>query len=357
MHYAHALGIDYKNGKLEVYIQIINMSNIGKTESGGSSQMAQADIGHASGNTFGQAIFALYKNFDRRVYWGHLSYVIFSEEALKHNELPAFIDFMDRYRETRYRLFFYGTKDNIKKELLAVPIGNIPLGLSKLSDPNSIYKQSSLIRSLDMRTAIKYFNEPNHQILLPFISLDADWENSQKPKTAIKTNAVAVIKGPSKNKVRAIMSGDSIRGLRWLENGRSRNMIPLIRGKKRIGTMIVHVKKVKITPFKVSGQTKFRIYLKTRSSIDTLNQKISVPKMTNLIAKEISSQIKETYLKALDKNIDIYRLSEVLYREKNPQWKKIQVKGQIPLDKQSIKVIINNKIWNIGKQNFQPTLQ
>jgi spore germination protein KC len=357
MHYAHALGIDYKKGKLKVYIQIINMSNLGKTESGSSGQMAQADVGHASGETFGQAVFKLYKNFDRRVYWGHLSYVIFSEKALKHNELPAFIDFMDRYRETRYRIFFYGTNDDIQKELLATPIGNIPLGLSKLSDPKSIFKQSSLVHFIDLRTMIKYFNEPNHQILLPFISLDPDWKSSQKPKPSIKTNAVAVITGPSKNKVRAIFSGDSIRGLRWIEDGKSRNMIPLIKGGKRIGTIIAHVKKAKITPVTESGQLKFRINLKVKASIDNLTQKITVSEMAKLLSKEISSQVNETYLKAQEKNIDIYRFSEVLYRQDNQRWKKRQKDGQIPLDRESIQITVNTKIWNIGKQNFQPTLQ
>ncbi len=357
MHYAHGLGIDYKNGKFVVYLQIVNLTSIGKTEGGSSGTTSQADIGHASGKTFDQAVYNLYKTFNRRVYWGHLSFIIFSEKALKHNVFSYITDFLDRYRETRYRIFYYATKDDIKKELLATPIGNLPLGLMKLSDPTSIYRQSSLVRSVDLRNVIIGLNEPNHQILIPFISLGTKWDNTQKPKTSIKTDAIAVLSGVREPKIRGIMSGKSIRGLRWLEKESDRDIIPLKKDGKIVGTVIAIVGKRKIIPVTKDGQTtKFRININVKASIEIMAQNFNVSELRKMIAKEIKSQVNSTYLEALDKKVDIYRLSEVLYRQDNHVWKKIQVNGQIPLDKNSIQVIVNIRIKDTGKLSTRTSL-
>ncbi|USK81565.1 hypothetical protein QRD90_06465 [Peribacillus frigoritolerans] len=69
--YANGLGIDYKNGKVLVHLQIINMKGLAKSESGGDpSSLSAADVGTATGNTLEEALFNLYHTADRRIYWG-----------------------------------------------------------------------------------------------------------------------------------------------------------------------------------------------------------------------------------------------------------------------------------------------
>lgn len=101
--YTTGIGIDYKDGKIVVFLQIVNMSGLAKTE-GGSSVPNRVDVGRATGKTIDEAIFNLYHTSDRRIYWGHLSFIIFSENAFKHDLLRPATDFLDRYRETRYRI-------------------------------------------------------------------------------------------------------------------------------------------------------------------------------------------------------------------------------------------------------------
>lgn len=357
MHYVHGLGIDFKKGKYVVYLQLINLTTIGKTEGASTGTTPQADISMGSGKTFGQALYDLYKKLDRRVFWGHLSFIIFSKRALEQNAFPSVTDLLDRYRETKYRTFYYATDDNLKQTLLTSPNGNIPLGLGKLTDPSSTYNQSSLIRSITLRNVDMELYEPNHQIRIPFIRLTQHWDNSKEPKTSINTEAIAVLSGADNPKLYGIMSGKSILGLRWLEKGSNRDLIPLNKDGETIGTVVAIVTKRKITPIVDAGQTpKFQITIRIKVSIDKLIQNVSVADLKSVIAQKITSQVQTTYNKALEKKIDIYRLSEILYRKNNSYWKKIQVNGQIPLNKDSIQVTVKMKIKDTGKQGFQTTL-
>ena len=58
MYYVDGIGIDYKDGQYEIYMQIINFANVAKTE-GPSPQGAQSEIGFAKGKTMEEAFFKL----------------------------------------------------------------------------------------------------------------------------------------------------------------------------------------------------------------------------------------------------------------------------------------------------------
>jgi len=50
----------------------------------------------------------------------------------------------------------------------------------------------------------------------------------------------------------------------------------------------------------------------------------------------IKQQVKETYLHGVESNIDIYRLSEMLYRKNVQAWKNAEQNGKVPLTEDSI---------------------
>ncbi len=61
---------------------------------------------------------------------------------------------------------------------------------------------------------------------------------------------------------------------------------------------------------------------------------------------------------ALEKNADIYRFSEVLYRKDYQTWKRVAKNGRIPLSEDSIAQInVKVKAKDIGKQHLSPTLK
>ena len=120
MLYINAIGIDFKDGQYEVYAQIISFANIAKSDQPTSDQ-PQAEVGFAKGKTEDEALFNLYRSIDQKVFWGHFSYLVISEEAMKNVKFSPVIDSFIRYRETRYKIWVYATKDPVQELLLVRP--------------------------------------------------------------------------------------------------------------------------------------------------------------------------------------------------------------------------------------------
>ena len=55
------------------------------------------------------------------------------------------------------------------------------------------------------------------------------------------------------------------------------------------------------------------------------------------IEKKVKQEIEKTYTASLDKQMDIYRLSEVAFRKKFKTWKDVEVDGKVPLTASSIR--------------------
>ena len=91
MYYVNGVGVDFKNNQYEIYLQLINFKNIAKSETPYVPE-APAEIGYAKGETMEEAIFELYRSIDQEVFWGHMTNLIFTEEALKHEEVISVID-------------------------------------------------------------------------------------------------------------------------------------------------------------------------------------------------------------------------------------------------------------------------
>ena len=111
----------------------------------------QAEVGHAQGDTMYEALFKLYHSIDQKVYWGHLSYIVVSEKAMQKEILSPVIDSFIRFRETRYHIWVYSTKDSVEDVLLVRPVLNKAITLSKLGDPENSFEQESFIEPLDIR--------------------------------------------------------------------------------------------------------------------------------------------------------------------------------------------------------------
>ena len=72
-------------------------------------------MAYARGNTMDEALFKLYHSIDQKVFWGHFSYLVVSEEAMKNIKFSPVIDSFIRYRETRYKVWMYTTKDPCRR--------------------------------------------------------------------------------------------------------------------------------------------------------------------------------------------------------------------------------------------------
>lgn len=347
--YAHGAGIDYKDGQVIIYVQIVNLQGLAKAESRGGEAKTPANVGIGKGETLLDAIFDLYHTTDRRIFWGHLSYVVFSKAAVNHGEIRFATDFFDRYREMRYNMFYYITDDSIEDTILSQPVENTSLAFLKLSDPMDNYEQSSNIKPITMREFIMYMDEPPHQVKIPMIKLRKNWKNKEETETALFIEKVAVI---SENKI----LGEMKRGTRTLNEDFVRDNVTIFSNTGKQVSTDVYNHNSKVIPVIKKGKVQFNIKLTLDGTVEqNRNEQINSLEIEKKTAKYIKNSIRTAYEEGRKRGIDTFLLSNALYRHNNKVWKKIEKNGQIPLEKDTLKNInVQVKLISTGKQTLPP---
>ncbi|MBI0577743.1 Ger(x)C family spore germination protein [Neobacillus cucumis] len=354
MVYAYGMAVDYKKGQYIAYLQMINLGLLAKTEVSGGNSEENVEVGRATGKTVDQAIFNLYGSAQRRIFWGHLSYLILTEEALKSDGIKSVVDLLDRYRETRYRIWFYATKDSLSEILLNTPILGMSSALSRISDPKATFQQNSFIQPINMREVLISIDEPVHEASLPVITITKEnWMTQKKPHESLKIEGIAVVK---RNRLKGFVMGSQANGLRWMNKKMKRSNLTVKDNPKNIDVLVTNLK-VKVKPVIRNKNIQFDVKVKADSVIDHVEQNFNRITLATKIEEKIKKEIMETYLYGLSIDADLYRLTEVLYRKNVRVWKMVQHQGKVPLKKDSLRNIqVKIDVIHGEKQRDKPTL-
>ncbi|WP_438312932.1 Ger(x)C family spore germination protein [Sporosarcina sp. FA9] len=354
MLYVNALGVDFKDDKYEVYAQLISFANIAKSEQPTTDQ-PQAEVGFASGKSLDEALFNLYHSIDQRVFWGHFSYLIISEDAMKSVKFNPVIDNLVRYRETRYQIWVYVTKDPVQDLLLVKPILNKALTLSKLGNPEDSYKQESYIKPVNFRELIIGMDEPGHEALIPLINIEANWESMQELIEAPVLSGVGVV---TANGFKGFIEGDKAKGIQWMTNETKRGQITFKTNDDTHTTTIIDHVKVNIQPIVESGTVRFDVAVDLEATVGIIEGKMTAHEIEKGVKKEAEKEIIATYEEALKMDVDIYRFSEQLYRKNIKAWKKHQKDGKIELNKDSIRnLTVHISKLKSSRKSYKETIE
>ena len=351
MLYIHGMGIDYEDDMYTLYAQVINFSTVAKSETP-SGESEQSEVGHASGKTVDEAVFNLYHSLDQRLFWGHLTFVVFSREALEKGRMNPVIDLLTRYRETRYQTWIYSTEDSVKDVLLTSQIIHTSTLLSKMGDRMNSFKQESLVEPITMRETIIGLNEPSHEVLFPTVSIAQNWETEKGKSDVVKLVGFAVV---SRDSFKGFITGEKVRGLRWMNNDTKRSNISVNLGMGDDGAHISIIPekiKVHVKPVVGKGSVKFDIEVKMNIAVNAIHAKVTNEEIRKLVEKEVKREIMETYEEALSKDFDVYGLSKYLYRDNIKAWKKLEKNGKVELTEDSInKLTIKVKKIKSGRKD------
>lgn len=334
MYYVHGIGVDYVDGKYEIYSQIIDFTNVAKSEQP-QPDAVQAEIGHGKGDTIDEAIFEMYRTLDMRQFWGHLSFVVFSESAMEEGRVNTVVNLFNRYRETRYRIWVYGTKDKVSDIMVATPVLNKSITLSTLANPLNSFEQESHIAPVNFRQFILRLNEPNHSVAIPYIGLKKNWESKKGKQEKIEYKGIVIL---SRDELKTIFSFKDIRGTQFMTDETIRTQLTY-NLKDKPATMTVSNIKVDVKSKLVDGSFKFDITVKLGAIASDFHAEITKEEVERSIKKEVEKRIRETYHTALEEDIDIYRLSNYAYKQNRKDWKRVEKEGQVPLDEDSISSI------------------
>ncbi len=336
MYYIQGLGVDYKDEQYEIYAQIIDFTNIARTEQP-NPEATQSEVGVAKGKTIDEAFFKLYQTMDERLFFGHLSYVIFSENVAKTNKSKEIVNTFIRYRELRYTTWVYVTTSSLEELLLTPPIINKSITLSKLSDPLNSFGQSSLIRPITFRELMIQMDEPSHEVAIPFIELSDNWSTDKGVDPGVKFSGYALL--AEKEGLKGYLLEDDVEGVQWLsrETDRTEVTIPLEEFSDPHITVVVNDVKPTIHAIPTSNSIQFDINIELIVQANEVTSNELAEKIKDGVEKQVKDEINKTYTAALEKQVDIYRLSEVAYRKKVRAWKEVEKDGKVPLTESSIR--------------------
>lgn len=353
MYYAHGLGVDYQNGEYVISIQLINFANIAKTDSP-TSEGIQSQVSSESGKTFDEALFKLYHSIDERVYWGHLTFIVFSDKALKEGRMNSVVNTITRYPDTRYNIWVYCTDEPLDQFLLAIPVLKAGISLTKVANPLNSYEQESFIEPIDIRRLIIQLNEPGHDANIPYIKLKTDWQTQEGTQSSIEIKGVGVV---TPERFKGYVKNDEANGIQWVTNKSHRGDITVNYSEDKYLTATIQNINVNIVPIVNGSDVKFDINVGLTATLASFEENLTSAKIKQLVTQSIKKEIMQTYQAALEKKIDIFQLSEVLYRKDIKVWKKVQKNGSIKLENDTISNInINVEKLKSGRKSFQDTI-
>ncbi|SCX87715.1 Ger(x)C family spore germination protein [Lysinibacillus fusiformis] len=356
MYYVQGVGVDYKDNEYIAYIQLMNFANVAKTEQS-NPQAAPTEVGKATGKTIEEAIYKLYRSMDQEVFWGHMTYLLFSEKAMESEHAIPIIDTFLRFRETRYHIWVYCTQDPIEEVLLVSPILEKSPTATKLSNPKNTSRQESFVEPVNLRQLVIGLNEPNHEMKVPFISINQDWETAKESRTETVFAGVGIL---SKNTFKGFIKGNTARGIEWMNNETKQGEITIkLNNTEERDYLTVDIKKldVNVKPIVENNQVKFEVYLKFNTILNGFKGKVTASQVRKKVESEVKNEIMATFQEGLNMDADVYRLSEYLYRDNVKVWKNIQKDGKIPLTKDSIsKIDIHINKVSPGRKSFEETI-
>lgn len=355
MFYVHAVGVDFVDGEYVVYLQIINFSNVAKSEQA-TREENQSVVNSAKGKSVDEAIFKLYNSIDEKVYWGHLSFIIFTEEALKQGTLNSALNLLTRYVDTRYNVWVYSTKSSLN-ELLNIPtLLKRAITLTKAADPLNSYEKNSYIAPVNMRKLILKLNEPCYETYIPFLKINDGWKSLTDSAKSIEIEGVTLINHKT---YKGSLEGEKIKGLQWMTNETKRSgLVTEIPNKENeYMTIVITGYQVKVEPIVKNGHVKFDINIQCNAFLNAFSDSVTPEIVKKGVEKQIKKEILTTYTEALEMDIDIYRFSEKLYRKDLKAWKKLSSNGKLNLTEDSIGNIhiTVNKVAS-GRKDFKNTL-
>lgn len=351
MYYVNALVIDYQKGKFEVYAQAVNFQAMASGSEGkGSGTGPLAYVGFARGETIDNAIHNLYGHTQRRLYWGHTSAIVFTENTLKQG--IEYITDVLRFHEFRHTLWFFGTTESPKELLSSFPIIELSVIQSYLGDPEAGYEQSSFIEPKRMHRFYADYHEPGKTFIFPIINLVDHWYEDEEAFPSLLMEGAGFLKN---NSFQGILPISDIHGLRWVNENTRRSPLAFNNSDNYSGTVVLENPKVQITP-KINGTSViFDINTSLVASIVELRKQVETDELIKAITDAVKAEIQQSFEKGLEKNIDVLNLTYHLYRKDPKKFRQLTHNQILPLTKQSLGTIdVEIRYLKMEKDKLKP---
>ncbi|MEK3734335.1 Ger(x)C family spore germination protein [Paenibacillus sp. FSL M8-0334] len=344
--YATSIGIDYKEDEYILYAQMLNFGNIGKLE-GQSLEKKPIVIGTARGKTLTDAVFMLYRSEQFPVFWGHVTSVVFTKEALQRVNFLELSDSLSRYYAIRYNVWAYGTESSIEELFNLSPFFGMSPFESILMSPLDTYRQYSDIRPIYMFRFIANYLEPGRTAGLPQLTTNrTTWMEGGKESTQMMLGGEYFF---HESQYKGKLGYEEGCGKRYLDKKMNRVPLTIYQGQEPVMTLVLHVQDYKVNHTVKNGNVIYDLKLTVKGLIDEMGENVTHSFIKNEIIKKMKKEIQSTFDKGLEISADVYNLNDTVYRYDHKTWQ-TYLKGKPPETTMQLgKIDIDVVIINSGK--------
>lgn len=348
MAYVTAIGFDFEDGKFVTYAQILNFSNIAKSETSKVGSTVPVWIGKGEGVTVTESFNNIYATSQLRIFWGHVKSIVLTERFIKQGgRMQEAYDMVNRYREIRYNILMYGTKEPLRNIFVQKSLFNLSPLESLLATPNQMYSQRSYILPVYGYKIIAHIKEPGQSAMLPSLSLEnGSWTEDHKPRRMFKIDGAYYF---NHNSMVGWLSEKDLEGYRWLQKKLERSPINIPNDAHPAAALVMIKPKPHIYPVLKNGKIYYNIHLSIKAYVDEMVRDMKKEEIEEQAAQVIRNEIRETYNKGLRINVDVLQLGEQLYRNHPKVWRQ-QSDGEFALTPESLdRIDVKVKLLHTGK--------
>lgn len=346
--YITAIGIDYKDNRYITYVQVLNFSNIARSENSQLGKKVPIWIGRGEGRTVVESFDAILATSQLRVFWGHVKTVVVTENLMRKGVVDVY-NAMNRYREIRYNVNMYGTKERLDEIFTQKSMFNLSPLDTLMYTPEHAYDQRSFIDPVYGHQVIARINEPGQPTMIPSISITRKvWDEDTKSVPMLILSGAYFFN----SKVLAgWLSADDLKGARWTQQGLEKAYIQVpAQAATPTATFAMQKPKYTIRSIINGNEVRYDIKVRVKGKLAEIMQEASVDELEKMAQDKIKQEIKDTFRSGLAANCDVFQLEESLYRNHPKVWHQLYDKKSRMLTEDSLRRIdVKVTITSMGK--------
>ncbi|EFM10651.1 germination protein, Ger(x)C family [Paenibacillus curdlanolyticus YK9] len=344
--YVTALGIDYVDGNYITYAQVLNFSNIARTENNQLGKKVPTWVGSGQGKLMSDAISGVTATSQFPMFWGHLKSVVMTESVLQRG-VKEIYQTLNRYREVRYNILVYGTKDKLSDILTQTSLFNLSPLDTIMFTGTQLGSPKSFLLPVNGNHAIANLNEPGNSAIMPSISTTKQfWKEDQKSKSMFELSGAYFFED---SRSAGWMSVEDLKGIRWANRRLAQAPLQIPYSESNNAVIMFAHPHMKIKPVVGQAGAQFDLQLKVNGTVYESHNR-TVKELERMAEQAIEKEIRETYKKGLAKRVDPFQLEEALYRKKPAAFYKLTKKSSFFLDEKSLRnVKVQVKVLSTGK--------
>ncbi|SDT50595.1 germination protein, Ger(x)C family [Paenibacillaceae bacterium GAS479] len=333
MAYVTAIGLDYQDGKYQAYVQVLNFSNVARSEAVELGKSVPIWIGRGQGETISGAIAETNATSQSRLFWGHVKAVIVTKNVMRQG-LSGLNSALIRDSQARYTVLFYGTEEKLEDILIQKSMFNLSPLDTMIFTAVQLNTQKAYILPMNANEAYAYLNEPGGAGMLPEIGINRDtWYEDKTSRPMFIIRGAYFFNG---YELQSHMLMLPLKGMRWRDSKLDVTPVQLTENGKPAAVLMLGHPKFNIKLRMERGVPRYDITINTDGYLGELIQQNSVQELQAMAASVIEQEVMNTYKSALSKRTDCYRLQLELYRRYPGIFRELTSNSSFFLDENSI---------------------